>query len=496
MRSFTRIGLPVLLVVGIVFGITFIGMYSSDDSPSNDGGGVPKGGAAVSALPLKFSTIIVTPVPIPPSGEMKDVPSGLRHLFYWDANIEVGSPGHYEFWCQNRNAEPVSVRVPRTNCQCAGVELAVVPPEVYKEYAAMSALASGPLSVAPGPASAIVHAMVLKAKLTWKPLNTGTEVFEQTIPAANESRGPQFGLVRLAWTGKGEPGGKTIAAELFANLPNGTPDHTPLKANTIVVPAFDILRRESPKVWGPAHDIHLGELRENGQVQQELFLASSTRTYFLYQITTAKADPCITVSDVIPATAAESASFEEFSRSKENSVTRLRSLYKVVVTVRERTESMVDGKKQFHQLDLGVLEHKLIVSGVNAGSMRMTLRGRVLGDVTILTGAETGKVDLGNSIPSDQDKSRDLVLSADRPGLDLTLLEKEISPNYLKVKLDPLPLIDGRKQWRLRVTVPKGSLFGSLPENSGVVLQTNSPTPRRFTIPIKGMTFDAGGPRL
>lgn len=495
MRSFTRIGLPVLLVVGIVFGVTFIGMYSSNDSPSNDGGVNPKGTTGATVFPLKFSTTIATPVPVSPSGEIKDVKEGLRHLYYWDSSIEVGAPGHYEFWCQNRNPEPVSVRVTRTNCQCAGVELAVIPPEAYKDYAACSALANGPLSAASGPASAIVHA-VLNTKLSWKPLNVGGEKFEQTIPGADPTRGPQFGLVRLGWTGKGEPGAKSIAADLFANLPNGTPDHTPLQANSLVVPAFDLLHRDNPRNWTPTHEIQLGELRENSEVRHELFLASSTRPQFLYQISTAKPDPCVTWSEIVRATEAEVTAFEEFSRSKENSVSRLRSLYKVVVTVRERTELMVDGKKQFHQLNLGVFEQKLTIAGVNAGSVRMTLKGRVLGDVTILSGAENGKVDLGNSIPSDQDKSRDIILSADYAGLDLTLLEKEINPNYLKVKLEALPLVDGRKQWRLRVTVPKGSLFGSLPENSGVVLQTNSPTPRRFTIPIKGMTFDAGGPRL
>ena len=495
MKSFTRIGLPVLLVIGIVFGITFIGMYSSDDSPTHDGGMSKMGGGTSMVLPLNFSATIITPVPVPPSGEIKDVPSNLRHLYYWEANIEVGASGHYEFWCQNRNAQPVSVRVPLTNCQCAGVALAVVPPEVYKDYAVFSALANGPLSAAPGPVSAIVHALLLNSKLTWNPLNTGGEKFEQTIPAADPARGPQFALVRLGWAAKGEIGAKSITAELFANLPDGTPDHTSLQANTLVVPAFDLLRRDSAKGWVPSIEIPVGELRENGEARQEFFLASSTRTQFLYQLSTIKPDPCVTWSQVVPANEAEIASFDEFSRSKENSV-RLKSLYKVVVTVRERTEVVIDGKKQFHQLDLGVLEHKLSIVGFEAGARSVFLKGRVLGDVTILSGAESGKLDLGNAIRADQDHSRDMILIADRPGLDLTLLEKEISPNYLKVKLEPLPLVDGRKKWRLRVTVPKESLYGSLPENSGVILQTNSPSRRRLTIPVRGMAFDAGGQKL
>ena len=105
-------------------------------------------------------------------------------------------------------------------------------------------------------------------------------------------------------------------------------------------------------------------------------------------------------------------------------------------------------------------------------------------------------MDLGRSFPADQDRSHDVVLLADSPGLDLSLAAAETTPNYLKVKLDRLDPIDGRNQWRLRVTLPKGSLFGALPENSGVVLTTTGPNPRRLRIPVRGMTYDSGGPRI
>ena len=36
MKSFTRIGLPILLVVGVVFGITFIRMYSPEDTETDE----------------------------------------------------------------------------------------------------------------------------------------------------------------------------------------------------------------------------------------------------------------------------------------------------------------------------------------------------------------------------------------------------------------------------------------------------------------------------
>ena len=49
---------------------------------------------------------------------------------------------------------------------------------------------------------------------------------------------------------------------------------------------------------------------------------------------------------------------------------------------------------------------------------------------------------------------------------------------------------------RLRVTVPKGSLYGALPPNSAVILTTAGPNPRRLRIPVRGTAYDSGGPRI
>jgi hypothetical protein len=175
---------------------------------------------------------------------------------------------------------------------------------------------------------------------------------------------------------------------------------------------------------------------------------------------------------------------------------RIKSVYRLEVAVRERTEAEAGGKKRFHQLDLGLVDRRLTVSAVDAGSVNLSVRARVLGDVSFLDGSSDGRVDLGNSFPVDQDRTKIVVLLAERPGLDLKLAEAETVPNYLKVRLEPLDKLDGRNQWRLRVTVPKGMLYGSLPPNSAVILTTAGPNPRRLRIPVRGMTYDSGGPRI
>ncbi|HEX3147941.1 MAG TPA: hypothetical protein VHR66_07640, partial [Gemmataceae bacterium] len=262
------------------------------------------------------------------------------------------------------------------------------------------------------------------------------------------------------------------------------------------VPAFDLLRRDGPSQWVTAADLPVGELRENAEVVRTLYLISSTRKTQIYSLTIDKPDPCITWTEAMPATPEETQSFFD-TIPKESAARRPKSIYKINVTVRERTEIEVDGKKQLRQMDLGLIERKLLVSAVNGGSAPVGLKGRVLGDVSFLSGSIEGRIDLGNSFPADQDWTKDVALLAERPGLDLSLDTVATTPNYLKVKLDALDPIDGRNHWRLRVTVPKGSVYTALPEGSAIVLNTTGPNPRRLRIPIRGQAYDRGtGPKL
>jgi hypothetical protein len=128
MRSFTRVLLPILLVAGVVFGLTFIMIHSPDDESGAGSREAKDRKGPGAGPPLKFFTLKAAV----PREERNEETGQVRltgpvHLKYWDSEVEVGAPGHYPFWCQNRHDQPVTVRVPSTNCQCAGVDLAVVP---------------------------------------------------------------------------------------------------------------------------------------------------------------------------------------------------------------------------------------------------------------------------------------------------------------------------------------------------------------------------------
>ena len=486
MNSFTRVGLPILLVVGVVFGITFIRMNSPDDPEPEGPTQGPSGKTGPRTVPLRFGLLTASAQPDPP-------PLGLESLKHWDSVTELGAPGHFEFWCHNPHPQEVTVRVSGVNCQCAGVEVAPVDPEAYRDYWVASALAGGPLCPAPGLLAAGAHG-VLASKLEWLPLLKDKAQLEQKIPAADPATGPRVAIVRLGWEGKGEVGPRTVNAVLVSRIGDGVGTVTTLEAQVTNVPAFDVIRREGPSTWVRAREVTFGELRENAAVTRTVYLVSPTRRHILFTTETSHADPCVTWTDPAPAAPDEVQALGDFL-SRDGNQRRPRAVYRMDVTVRERAQATDGGRTQVRQLDLGLLDQRLTVKGVNAGAVDLQLRARVLGEIAFL-GATEGRVELGTSFPADQDHTRDIGLVAERTGLDLTV--GEVTPNYLKVKLEPLAPIDGRKQWRLRVTVPKNSLFGMLPENSAVVLTTAGPNPRRLRIPVRGTSYDTGGggPRL
>src|SRR5918995_1257700 len=111
MRSFSRVVLPILLVAGVVFGLTIVMMLSPDDDPGAGPRETKDRKAQGPGLPLKFFTLVATAPREEKNertGEMT-VPRHQLHLKYWDPEVEVGGSGHYPFWCQNKHDQPVTI---------------------------------------------------------------------------------------------------------------------------------------------------------------------------------------------------------------------------------------------------------------------------------------------------------------------------------------------------------------------------------------------------
>jgi hypothetical protein len=495
MNSFTRIGLPILIVVLAVFGMTYVKLYTSttdENAASSDtkDGGTGKEGKLAREAPIKFVNTTATLTADP----SKDPPT----MKFWDPEVELGQRGAYVYWCSNKHDKPVTMKVVQTSCQCAEVSMAALPPQAYKEYFASSVLANSPLCPAPGPAALLSH-LVLSKALNWKTVISKTDKYTFDLPPAGPE-GPQIGLVRMTWAGNPPTGAKTITAELLAGIGEEPPMHVQLLSHILVVSAFQTATRDLNGAWTPGGRLDFGDMTENANIKRSIYLYSTTQPLMTYSVSLeGDPDPCISFSKPEMASEEELQNLLNYSvkdeKGNENKVIRsVKSLYRIDVNVHERTTIEKNGKQEVKQLDLGVLDRRVMVSSALGEPQAVPLKGRVLGDIRILSGSETGRIDLGNSFPTEQNREKIITLIAERPGLDVSLAD--FTPSFLKVDLQPLSPLDGRKQWRLRVTVPKGSLYGSLPVNSAVILKTNEAGARRIRFPVTGMAADTGGPRF
>ena len=123
----------------------------------------------------------------------------------------------------------------------AGAQLGVVPQDAFGEYAALLALAGGPLCPAPAPLAAFAH-VGLNRRLTWGWMEHEGEKTDQVVPAADRAAGTQVAIVRLGWKAKGEVGPKHVSAEVMAGIGDAPATRYTLQADTMVVAAFDAVR--------------------------------------------------------------------------------------------------------------------------------------------------------------------------------------------------------------------------------------------------------------
>lgn len=497
MKNFLRVGVPVVIVFGVVFIITLAQRYTTDgDDPlqgmSNVGPAKP---LKAREVPLQFFTLQAV------SG-YSDPAASKPHLKYWNPSVEVGQYGSLEYLCVNKNDKPVKVNVARASCTCVGTHLGIVPPPAWHQYQRASILTAGPFAPA-SPLLAVAAHLELNKATQWdtlrSPAENSKEIIDNTIsiPPTDPKYGPQVAFFRLGWTGKSPPEPKVISAEVYAQLPDGMLNNTKVEAHISTVTAFAIFRRDSAAGFAISPDLTLDDLREGGVTSREIFLISATRQHPVYTASFGDSnDWCVTVSEPKPASEEDLKNFEAYVAADSKAVKAIKSVYKAIVTIRERSERTVEGQKQMKQLDLGVLERRLKISSLNDNTEpsehTISVRCRVYGELAIIAGAESGRIELGNSFPASEDRSKDIVILAERPGLDITWVEKETNPSYLKVLVEPMAPLEGRKRWRVRVTVPKGKLFSALPANSAIVITTNDPMPRRILIPVRGMAADTG----
>ena len=474
-KTLTQVVLPIAGLIGLVFGITYITNYSAN-TPINKGG---TGNLVSSHESLKFPILVAGPNP------------NVYFMKYRKTSYEVEEPGHHDFWFRNVKDQNVRIAFTGASCTCVGADLGIIPPDAWSNFLSQSCIAGVPGLVG-SPLVSALSAVMLQSKIEWQPLAAAGMKKEAAVPAASEQNGPQMGIVRVNW--KGKEGAKGISAHIVAQLPNTTANAIDLETKYNVVPPYDIF------VSGNRNpELRLGELHPFSSVQREFICWSRTRPELNIIVS---ANDLNEMKDCIEWTQPERLSDEEskilsakLAEGPDHPVL-VSSAYRVKLQVYERREVVKNGDKILRQLDLGPIDFVLKTIMGEGQPVSVRVVGVVRGDVR-LREEDNDRIDFGTAFPSSESKAKTVTLTSQKQGLDIELIKKDCTPDYLGVTLTPGSEIEGRKQWQLRVSIPADTLSGSLSDGRIVLrIKDQDASTRKIRIPVKAATFETGGPRI
>ncbi len=474
MKTLNQIVLPIALLGGLVFGITYFLNYTSGPSPT-DGGAK----ASTAEAALKFWEMTGRRETVKGKETEKEKDTDSKQNKYWRDDYELGEPGHYDFWFLNKNLQPVRLVFTSANCQCASAQIGLIPPEVWAEYAKNGGQIPHPVLADdihfPGLPAMYTNEKIQQS-VAWQSLERKQET---TIPPATQS-GPQAGIIRINWTGKENEGKRPVEATFTTQLPGVSASNAELKVELNVVPPFDVY---SPSTQGKKID--LGELSPTKDGSGELYISSRTRP-----------DLHIVLSADSLGDSKDCVSLGPPERLNDNDMRTvfgpaiadaLRSAYRVKLKVTEHKEIERNGMKAIKRLDIGPIAFSVGIATGEGKGMNVPVTGVVRGEIRLVGGSD--RIDFGSSFRSSQEKPMKFTLTSERADFDLAVAEGESIPDYLSVQLEPAPAVAGKKVWTLRVAIPANKLYGDLVD-SFVVLKVNDGSNRRIRIPVTAKAYD------
>lgn len=474
-KSTLKIIVPLVVLVGVVFGITFFSLYvpPKKDDPSGGTGPVGSGDEP----PLRFfSSARMWEAPWEPA--TPEHPFNLLNRRF-PGYFETGSHGKASFWFENPNASAVHLRLKAVSCSaCSDGAVYIIPKETTRltlQMAAVSALPQGMTTGMPfgmaGP-GALFDLARLPPTAVHKFEDPTRVVFP--IPAAGENDGwsPQWGILELGFTTQSSKSLKSIfTAELQSDPPKAVDMEFGIAFD--VTPPFRVF----PEV------IDLGQISEANPpgANHELYVYSSTRAPAEF--------PAPTVV-VFPGPSGEAAQFvttgaptavNDDDLTKLSMVLSDRAKHPVKVMAAYRVPVTVNLKVGETRLDIGQLERQIQVTTLSADPKAVTVRATVRGGVWLSNG---NAIDIGGFRSSSGGTFVDELVT-DNPNAEVVVVEGQQKPDFLKVALEKQPNLGGKGFYKLRITIPPNKQVGLI--NDGlIVLEVKGPNPQRVRIPFRG----------
>jgi hypothetical protein len=468
----TQVVLLLLVVVALIFGVTFATMYVGQQAKNPTRG--PKNDSSGNlSLQLSFASTAY------PEGEVpatEDRPA--RPRFYTEEHrlvTEFGQRGHCDFWFVNPHSQEVRVGVLEKNCTCSEVRPYLIP-EGEQALTALLAAGLAPLGqdqAAGAVACRLSHladfacgdAILRGVAERAKPL----EEMAQGNREGAAVPGKSFGFIRLGWEAR-RGGAVAFRPDQYkATLWMQNRDRGGHATLEVAATLAEGLSLDVP-------ELDVGSLVADEVSRHVVRCWSVTRDDFDLNVTST-GEPFIQVGPREPLTSEDRAQLSARSHAV------VRSGYRYPVVVREKTE------KGAH-FDEGPFNHALVfkpVQKVNLGApLEVPVRGRVSGDIVVGSGDQAVrlqpfKVRDGTSV--------EVPLHTARADLNLSV---ERVPPFMTVRLSEPKREGGRKTWTLTLEIGPNKVSGSFPRAESEQLRDTAiylkieGADRRLRIPVSG----------
>ena len=464
--STLKILVPIVLLVGVVFAITYFSQYTPPE-PEDKLINV----AVTSKKPLRFFSTIRHWDPI---GSLQD------QIFpgYFEQGQTVNAAS---FWFENRNTVPVHMQLKYVSCtSCSGGQVAAIPPDVTKQILQMTAISTLPQGLVSGmPLALAVPAAHLdrqRGSLKWQyhKFDKAPIEVKYEIPAAptGDKWAEQWAILDLQFQVK--PNGARLTAEFLTRLEG---------SEEIADERFGIEYTAAEPFEFDKTTIEVGELTDASPTQHhEVLVYSSTRgeaelakligLVSMPPGSLGEAGPFVTVGKMIPFPDSKLEPLAiQISRKSERPV-RVQSAFRIPVTVNAKVGEA--------KLDIGTVE-RLIAFTQGSDTKQIRLKGSMRGPANIVGAKE---LSFGAFASSDA-QTASVTIETERSGVELEIVKELTVPSYLKVELVKQPDNGERGTFRLKATIPAGEQLGEIRDGL-VVLQAKGPNPLRLRIPVTG----------
>lgn len=223
MQFLVRVLLPIVIVVGLIGGITFMNQYAPP-APTKV---KPKAKRDPDAPRVFQGPSLMVP---------ERVAVWDSHDIGYQQEFEIGTKGHFDFWAANGYPVPARVFLKTKSCTCAEVQVGTVDPDsIVKSVGQLAALKSvATLVNSPGIDWSGMPLALALAQVKWEPLAIAGVT--RDVPPADPRLGVSLAAFRINWDAKNF-GPQRLTADLSYTGGDNKPAETRLEVPLNVVPA-------------------------------------------------------------------------------------------------------------------------------------------------------------------------------------------------------------------------------------------------------------------